>query len=68
MVDSIPSEKVGPRLATAEQWDEEVRLTFRKLYIEEDKPLQQVMVEMVDLLGFHATYVDSRSIDQTLHT
>lgn len=57
--DSVSQAKTMRRLAVAEEWNEEVRRTFHRLYVEEDKSLQQVMTEMVELLGFQATYADS---------
>jgi len=59
--DSVSPNNLVPRLAAAEEWNEEVRRTFHRLYFEEDKSLQQVMTEMVDLLGFQATYADFSS-------
>lgn len=57
--DSVPLTNPVRRLAVPGDWNEEVRGTFHKLYVEEDKSLQQVMTEMVELLGFQATYADS---------
>ena len=43
----------GPVLA--KDWEGNVRQTFYRLYITEDKKLSEVMEEMQELLGFRAT-------------
>lgn len=57
MVDLVPLEDVGPPLATAKQREEEIRLTFRKLYVEEKKTIEQVTIELKELHGYDVTYV-----------
>lgn len=63
---SVSPPNPARRLAVPGGWNDEVRRTFHMLYVEEDKSLQQVMTEMVELLGFHATYADSILITSSL--
>ena len=51
------------RILVAEDWEGDVRHTFHRLYVVEDKALPQAMTEMVELLGFQATYVLTFSIN-----
>lgn len=44
------------QLPRAQEWDGDVKSTFYRLYVQEDKKLSQVMNEMAELLGFEATY------------
>ena len=43
----------GP--VSAQDWEGDVRQTFYRLYVTEDKKLSEVMKEMQELLGFRAT-------------
>lgn len=43
------------RPVLAKDWEGNVRQTFYRLYVLEDKTLPKVMKEMQELLGFRAT-------------
>ena len=66
MADSmlVPGAEKGP--PAAKNWDCEVRQTFYRLYVLEDKKLSTAIAEIDKLLGFKATYDPSISIKHLL--